>query len=551
MPRLLPLLVLLASFVPGAKALHADGAAPVDEAPRTLHERLGRPAAPEEARVAMREAVSAGPDALVALARALGVAGGRAAADTLSELLLHRDEGVRVAALQAATRVGLRSRRLRDRALLSLDMRSRAETRAALEALGALGDGRDMQRLLDAAAEGESADRRAAFRALRALTGAKAPYDVKRWQYLWRSMDERARAEVPRALDTIAARPGDAPAASHRAVVRRLGWAVLPLVSRMMKEWLRDADPRLQRHACGIAADLRLADLAFEVEQAGRFATDHPSVVRAAREALVVLGMTPGDGVTSRTSAPGGSAPPAGTTPEAGASSGEDPAPPPEPTTGLGRARVLAEALGAEEASVRMQALAKASELRLRTRRLHERVVACLAAPSPEERLAAIRALGAVGDGRDVPGLLDLAAYGAAQDREAALEAVGAILGLVPSRNTAAREAGWEAMRARADEQVPRALAGLEFRSPGADTSVHLETLRELGIVLVPAVKVTLLRWLEGPDDELRAAASTLAGELRLADLTPAIARLLVTSPLDPAVEREALRALDALGARR
>jgi hypothetical protein len=290
MHRLLPAAALLALLVP-VWPTRARGDAAPDEVQRPLFERLGRPARRERVMDALAAARLAGPAGLEALARALGRSGGTASADALTLFLGDRSREVRIAALASTLSVGLRTPDLRDAVVACTRSLDEAERRAAVEALGVVGDGRDVPVLLDLCAQGSSPDRRAAFRALRALTGARLPYDAPRWAYLWRSLSVRAEQEVPRALDLIAARPDDPATEVSLTLVRTHGWAVLPLVRHVVHGWFTDPDGRLRRNACTVAAALHLADFADAVLQTHRFALQDEATAEAATAAMRALGI--------------------------------------------------------------------------------------------------------------------------------------------------------------------------------------------------------------------------------------------------------------------
>ena len=201
-------------------------------------------------------------DAVVgAVAPAKGVEAARA----LLERVDDRDPGVRLEALRAVARLGLRTDALADalQEILADPRRQRVERLAALEALGAVGDGRDMASLLAiTGSDAEPPETRAeAFRAMGAITGLRLPFTHARWSYWWRQKAAPEAVRMATALAGLQEDPRGAEVASLEAAIGSGGWADVVGVRTALDRWLRGSDRRLIPIACRLAAQLRLADL--------------------------------------------------------------------------------------------------------------------------------------------------------------------------------------------------------------------------------------------------------------------------------------------------
>lgn len=271
----------LALAAPRASAGDAEGGTPL---------KLGSPASAEDVDALLGEATLLdAPTAETAAAR-LGIAGGSEAVRGLGLLLDHPAETVRLASMTALTTIGLRSatcaRRLRQ---LAVDG-TPAEQEAALAALAAIGDGRDMDTFLAVAAEEDARRRVMAFRCMKELTGAAIPFVRPRWSYYWRKFSARSAKLLPGTLDALEEAPDAPDTADLVGLVRRYAWVDAEEIGETLETWLVAPDHDLRAIACALAADLRLADLAPDVREALRYAST-PALQAAARDALRRLGV--------------------------------------------------------------------------------------------------------------------------------------------------------------------------------------------------------------------------------------------------------------------
>jgi hypothetical protein len=280
-----------------ALTLAWSGAAADEIAPKTdgsLLDRLGSPADPAATREALAVLPPDDSGAALELAEALGRSGGQAAAEALGHLLRHRDDRVRAGALRAASYVGLRTSRLASGARSALVSRHVELRMAALETVGAIGDGRDMVHLLALAADAATDARssKAAFVAMHRMSGLTIPHVAVRWEYAWRTVQARAAAELPRALDALVAGSPDAGVEALRETIVRYGWVDLPVVELALQTWLESSDYRLREEACRLAPRLRLADLAPAILQTHKYAPNRAVALRsAAQTALTAFGV--------------------------------------------------------------------------------------------------------------------------------------------------------------------------------------------------------------------------------------------------------------------
>jgi hypothetical protein len=280
--------LLALSTVAGPRPLRAESVIPEAGPATSLLERIGSPADPRAVKDALREA-DRREQPPVLLAQVLGYAGGAAALDGLSQLVRARDETVRITALDAAVRVGLRGERVREAAVEFARDRRGPEQLAAITALGVVGDGRDLDFLL-ALAEGPDARvRREAFRALGRLTGARIPYEVARWAWHCRVLGRRADARLETALLRIDESPESGDVEALLGDIARDAWLDLPRIRRFVHEWSTSTTEPRRRFACRLVGALRLADEADTIRSVRLFAVGEALQTEADRT-LAILG---------------------------------------------------------------------------------------------------------------------------------------------------------------------------------------------------------------------------------------------------------------------
>jgi HEAT repeat protein len=230
------------------------------------------------------------PSEARALAWALGHAGGRSVLPPLEMLLRSESAAVRMAALDALDRTNLRSEKV-VRAVRNIAREAKGQLRAAAAvALGAVGDGRDVELLLSLTKSENESLRLAAFRALSRLTGANIPYVEARWTYYWKSYRRRAGLLLPQTLEAVAMDAGAPDASALVDLMRLYAWIDVPMMRNYLADWLHDPDTTLRVVACRLIAHLRLADLGPDVEMTLRFAAQD-ELREEAQKALAVLGV--------------------------------------------------------------------------------------------------------------------------------------------------------------------------------------------------------------------------------------------------------------------
>ncbi|MDF1701149.1 MAG: hypothetical protein P1V36_08325 [Planctomycetota bacterium] len=195
---------------------------------------------------------------------------------------------------------------------------------------------------------------------------------------------------------------------------------------------------------------------------------------------------------------------------------------------GVEAARGLGRLLRERAPEVRIEALLGLARVGLRSDALAEAVHTRLADrfATPRERWAAVVALGAVGDGHDVPGLLALASP-VNEDRDlraAAFRALGAITRTRLPPVHARWAYWWKKYEVRAEARVARAIAALEAAPGSSEVVAHEAALAAYGWALPDETAAALTRWLRGGKEGLKLAACRLGTYHRVADLAEAIA---------------------------
>jgi len=288
--------ILVAALMPivGQHAAVAEDLAPAPPSVEKIVVSLGSPVRMEALETMLDELRPLDVEAGLRLARALGRSGGHAALAGLRELLAHDDVGVRTTALRAVGQIALRAERVTQVVRRGLRARDDGERHAAIRALGAVGDARDVPHLLSLieTEETDAGDRAAAYEALSRLGGVSIPDIPARWRAWWRSLSVPGRADLNRCLFALDGLGEDQDPTVLREVVTRLGWLDVPGVVAYLREWLTQMRPELRREACHVVTALRLADLREDVRWVRPM--DALGVYgAAAEEALRVLGDGP------------------------------------------------------------------------------------------------------------------------------------------------------------------------------------------------------------------------------------------------------------------
>jgi hypothetical protein len=216
--------------------------------------------------------------------------GGHLSVARLRALLERGTPQVRLAALDALAHVGLRSAAAGRAVRLALETTDVAERKAALRALGRIGDGRDLEAFLGALRDEDAGLRTAALQGLRDLTGRRLPVSPTRCSLWWRSSAKGLRQAVRAALDAVP-RATDRHADAARGTLSREGWVELDAVTESAREWLRATDHEIRAAGFHVAATLRIADLASDVESALPFVSQADAA--AGHAAAEVLGLPP------------------------------------------------------------------------------------------------------------------------------------------------------------------------------------------------------------------------------------------------------------------
>jgi hypothetical protein len=207
------------------------------------------------------------------LVGALRVAGGHAASAGLVVLLGHETDDVKATALEAIAALGLRTERTAIAVRAAATSPSKRVRGRAIEALGRVGDGRDVPRLLDGL-DGEDPDERSAcLRALRTLSGMRMAASPVRWSQWWSKAEPRAQAELQWAAQEMAiAAEAEGDLEAYASTLVRSGWVEILAARDTARTWMQGTETSLRVQGLRLVAALRLADLAPEVASALRFA---------------------------------------------------------------------------------------------------------------------------------------------------------------------------------------------------------------------------------------------------------------------------------------
>jgi hypothetical protein len=207
------------------------------------------------------------------IAGAFWHAGGPHAADGLRTLAAHAEASVREAALRGLAVLGLRGEpgsRGEAAVRRALQDREPLVRRAAYEAVGRIGGPDDVPLLVQGLASQEPDVRSHALRALRTLTGERLTTEPTRWTYWWEHSREPLEAQVALALGALEAGAEELESTYAWSIVERRAWIARPLAEQTAGRWLGAWDPEQRRDGYRLAALLRYAPLAEEVQSAAR-----------------------------------------------------------------------------------------------------------------------------------------------------------------------------------------------------------------------------------------------------------------------------------------
>jgi hypothetical protein len=236
------------------------------------------------------------------LVDALRRAGGHEAVGALVALAARPEPELQAKALLALSALGLRTEKAAAAARTGARSKVASVRDAGIEALGRLGDGRDVAALLEGMASEDGEVRAVSYRAIRELSSLWMKASPTRWVLWWSKARTTAKEATQKAArefeDAVAQEREDAD--THLTLVVRHGWVDVAASRELARTWIHSADRRLRSAGFRLAAGLRLADLAVAVETALPFANGEDRF--AALDAARVLGIP----VASPVSTPGG-----------------------------------------------------------------------------------------------------------------------------------------------------------------------------------------------------------------------------------------------------
>ncbi len=240
------------------------------------------------------------PEGGRAAAGALWHASGYAAAEGLTALLTHADAAVRQAALRGLLALDLRVARL-DAVRACLKDRDADVRQAAFDALARLGDGTDVEAMLDLLDTGTPTQRSQAHRVLVGLTRNPQPPQAGRWSAWWEREVPRLRTRLNEALALLDAEVEGADEAptpeqveAAWVAVERHGWLEAAALEARARAWLGHGMPEVRRQGHRVVLLRRLGHLHEEVRRALRKDQRSPAA-EDARRAAEVLGVVEQD----------------------------------------------------------------------------------------------------------------------------------------------------------------------------------------------------------------------------------------------------------------
>ena len=185
----------------------------------------------------------------------------------------------------------------------------------------------------------------------------------------------------------------------------------------------------------------------------------------------------------------------------------------------------LAELLDRGGRSARLPALQAAQRIALRSTPLAQALREVVRTGEPEERTAAVMALGTIGDGRDVGLVLALAASERGSARTVCFDALRAITGADLPPSAARWHRHCETARQRAALLLPPMLDRMESMPDESDPAPDLRRIAQSAWAAPELIHEAIGAWLYSPNRRLREAALVLVADLRLADFAQRVER--------------------------
>jgi len=215
------------------------------------------------------------------------------------------------------------------------------------------------------------------------------------------------------------------------------------------------------------------------------------------------------------------------------------------PHAAAGLARLVRQA----EVAVQRRALRALGELGLRTAAVQRDVRRASRAYDAGVRVEALRALGRVGDGSDVPALLEALWAEDGPTRGAALAALGELSGLALPAARQRLDLWWRALRAQDLPLVKSSVEEIELAvAEERDYAAARDALERTAWLDPETIHQTVAAWLERGNARLVREGLRLVARLRLADFAERVAGLARPRPAGAQPTPEALEALRALG---
>jgi hypothetical protein len=367
-----------------------------------------------------------------------------------------------------------------------------------------------------------------AFRALRMLTGTRIAHDARAWTYWWKQTTKALGKRLDQAIQLLTDGADEADLIDARRLLNGSAWFDASRLEEAAREWLRSAEPRLRSEALRLVAGARLGDLADDVASVLQHEVE-PGVVRNGVECAAKLGISVGRtaGLQPSTKDPelvqaavrhphvADSAVAQGLIAHLIAQGG---------VVAVQGVLVLS---SHDSPDVRAAALGAVATLGLRVAGAADRARDALLDARVEVKLAAITALGVVGEAGDMAELLALASSEDERPHATAFHALRTLTGMQLDDDAQAWTHWWSQSSRELGMRLDRALQLVTDGAGEADLVEARRLLEQSAWFNARKLANAARKWLRSAEPRLRREGFRLVAKARLGDLADEVARVL------------------------